>query len=137
MRYRAEEHGLSSMIICDSAGTHSYHVGEAPDKRSLQIAHNRGIPMSDLRARKVRMQDFHDFNMILGLDSEHVDILRRLAPANSKAKVDLFLNYAGLGNKDVPDPYYGDAKGFEHVIDLVEHGVAGILEKWKQSDANQ
>ena len=133
MRYRLEEHGLSSMILCDSAGTHGYHIGEAPDQRSIHFARNRGVDMSNLRARKVSAQDFHDFDLILGLDGDHVDILQRMAPANSKAKLDLFLNYAGMGETDVPDPYYGDEKGFEHVLDLVERGVGNIIEKWKQN----
>jgi protein-tyrosine phosphatase len=131
LRSHLERAGMAEKIIVDSAGTHGYHVDEAPDHRSIATAGKRGIMIDQLRARKVAAQDFHEFNVILGLDEGHVALLKQMAPPNAPAHVGLFLDYAGLGMKDVPDPYYGDQKGFEYVLDLVETAMPSLIEKLK------
>ena len=113
----------------DSAGTHAYHVGEAPDPRSVSAAKKRGVQLADLRARQVTIQDFYDFDIILALDSAHLAHLQRMAPTDAKAEGALFLEYAGLGARDVADPYYGGAEDFERVLDVVEEGAAGMIRK--------
>ena len=109
----------------DSAGTHSYHVGEAPDSRSIAAARTRGVDIGNLRARKVRAADFHDFDYILALDQGHLELLQRMLPSNAKAQLSLF--HTG----DVPDPYYGSARDFEHVLDLVEIATDAWITKLK------
>ena len=132
MRERVAALELGNKIMVDSAGTHAYHVGEAPDQRSVATAKKRGILIDGLRARKVEAGDFHEFDLILGLDYEHVQHLRRLAPSNAKAKTELFLEYAGHSReKEVPDPYYSDQQHFEYVLDLIESGVDPLIEKVK------
>ena len=132
MRQRVMDLELGDKILVDSAGTHAYHVGEAPDQRSVATAKKRGISISDLRARKVEYGDFHDFDLILGLDFEHVQHLRRIAPDDAKAKTELFLEYAGSSReKEVPDPYYSDQQHFEYVLDLIAMGVDPLIEKLK------
>jgi protein-tyrosine phosphatase len=133
LRHRAEAQGLADRILVDSAGTHAYHVGEAPDQRSVKAAKKRGILIDGLRARKVAPGDFHEFDLILGLDFEHVQHLRRMAPKDAKAETALFLEYAGnLREKEVPDPYYGDEHHFEYALDLIEAGVEPLIEKLEQ-----
>lgn len=120
--------GLSGRVGVDSAGTHAYHVGEPPDRRSTAAARKRGIELSDLRARKVRPADFDDFDLVLAMDRGHADILRKLCPPARADRVRLFLDFAPeLGAKDVPDPYYGGGDGFERVLDMIEAGAAGLL----------
>ena len=128
LEQRIKQAGLGGMISCDSAGTHAYHVGEPPDKRSIHSADKRGIALAHLRARKVTAQDFARFDVILGMDTGHVEFLRRMGHA-SKANISLFLDFAGLGMHDVPDPYYGGAQDFEHVLNLVEQGVDALLRR--------
>lgn len=121
--------GLAEHIHTDSAGTHGYHVGEAPDGRSAAAARRRGIELSDLRARKVRPADFSDFDLVLAMDRGHADILRRQCPPQWAERVRLFLDFAPqLGIQDVPDPYYGGGDGFERVLDMTEAACAGLLE---------
>lgn len=121
--------GLSDLIETDSAGTHDYHVGEPPDRRSCAAARRRGFALDDLRARQVAARDFERFDYILAMDREHLRILERLAPPQARGRVRLFLDFAPhLGRQDVPDPYYGGAEGFEHVLDLVEAAAEGLLE---------
>ena len=119
-------------ITYDSAGTHGYHIGEAPDKRTIAMAKKRGIIMDDLKARQVRASDFNDFNLILGMDSSHVRQLKQFAPQDHKAEISLFLEYAGIKDSiDVPDPYYGSSKDFEHVLNLIEAGIDAMLNRWR------
>lgn len=122
------QHGLDGHIAVDSAGTHAYHVGEAPDRRSTAAARKRGVELADLRARKVQAEDFERFDLVLAMDRGHAEILRRMCPAEQVERVRLFLDFApDSGAKDVPDPYYGDGDGFERVLDMIEAGSAGLL----------
>jgi protein-tyrosine phosphatase len=130
LRARTHSAGISSQFTIDSAGTHAYHIGEPPDPRSIAVAKKRDIDISGLRARKVLPKDFTEFDLILGLDYEHVTHLRRMAPSGSKAAIALFLDYAdSVAGGDVPDPYYGSARDFEHVLDLIEAGSDALLKK--------
>jgi protein-tyrosine phosphatase len=125
--------GLDGVIATDSAGTHGYHVGEAPDRRSTAAAARRGIDLSCLRARKVRAGDFDEFDLVLAMDRGHAEILRRMCPPERAERVHLFLDFApDLGISDVPDPYYGAGDGFERVLDMVEAGARGVLDHLRQ-----
>ena len=132
MRHHVEAMGLADRILVDSAGTHGYHVGDAPDQRSVLTARKHGIYIEGLRARKVEQEDFREFNLILALDYEHLKHLHRMAPKDATAHVDLFLEYSGNTREtEIPDPYYGDQHDFDHVLDLIESGVKPILVKFQ------
>lgn len=112
----------------DSAGTHGYHTGDAPDERSIVAARRRGFDLAALRARVVEAADFERFDLVLAMDDAVLQRLHELAPPRHAERVRLFLDFApGLGRRDVPDPYYGGAAGFEEVLDLVEEGARGLL----------
>jgi protein-tyrosine phosphatase len=120
-------------IEVDSAGTAGYHVGEPPDARTRQAAARRGYDMSPLRARVVEPRDFEHFDLILAMDRENLSVLHRRAPAHTRERVRLFLEFApDAGVTDVPDPYYGGPNGFEEVLDLVEAAAAGLLQHLRQ-----
>jgi protein-tyrosine phosphatase len=115
-------------IEVDSAGTHAYHAGDPPDERAIAAARRRGIDMSRLRARKVLAEDFERFDLLLAMDEQNLRQLRELAPSSRRDRVRLLLDYAPqLERREVPDPYYGDATGFEEVLDLVEEAARGLL----------
>src|SRR5271167_4797253 len=82
-------------IEIDSAGTGDYHLGEPPDRRSRRAAAARGIDLSRLRARQVRREDFARFDLILAMDRCNLRALRALCPPGSRARVELFLEFAG------------------------------------------
>jgi len=89
------------------------------------------------RARKVEPGDFEAFDLILALDHEHLQHLRRMAPDGARAEVALFLPYAGHPTvSEVPDPYYGEAHHFEYVLDLIESGVKPLVETLQQKLAS-
>ena len=114
-------------IHMDSAGTHAYHIGDAPDPRSQAAALQRDVDISSHRGRQAGPQDFHDFDYVIAMDSENLRRLQALRPKDAKAELRLLLEYADTGMRDVPDPYYGGSGGFERVLDLVEQGGRGLL----------
>ena len=112
----------------DSAGTAGYHIGDPPDARSQRAALARGYDLSTLRARQLQREDFSRFDLLLAMDEENLVQMRRLAPRGSADRARLFLSFApDATHRFVPDPYYGDATGFDTVLDLAEHGVRGLL----------
>ena len=111
----------------DSAGTHSYHVGEPPDERAQMAAKRRGIDLSRIRARGVASDDFEVFDYILAMDMQNLSALRRACPKDYQSRLQLYLDYAPGDRESVPDPYYGGPNGFEHVLDLVEEAAHGLI----------
>jgi low molecular weight protein-tyrosine phosphatase len=120
-------------IEVDSAGTAGYHVGEAPDARTRAAASRRGYDLSRLRARMVGPNDFEEFDLILAMDLQNLQVLQRRAPAHARERVRLFLEFAPEAVvTEVPDPYYGGPNGFEEVLDLVEAASRGLLAHLRQ-----
>ena len=123
---RAKAKGLDLEI--DSAGTSGWHEGDPPDPRAVAEARGRGIDISGLQARRVTAQDFHDFDHILAMDRSNLAELERIRPKGSKADLRLTLSDApGLGETDVPDPYYDD--GFPKAYALIEAAADGLLRR--------
>lgn len=123
-----ETRGLADLFGLDSAGTHSYHIGSPPDRRAQQAALVRGIDLSRLRARAVERSDFETFDHILAMDRDNLSGLRAYCPQQYQHKVELFLDYAPEQPcREVPDPYYGGAQGFDHVLDLIAMASEGLL----------
>jgi len=117
----------------DSAGTHAYHVSEAPDLRAQKAANDRGVDISYVRARKVVFGDFEDFDYILAMDEDNYQVLMQACPDQYKDKVKYFLQFAPhLDTLEVPDPYYGGKYGFERVLDMVEDASVGFLNSLQQ-----
>jgi low molecular weight protein-tyrosine phosphatase len=120
-------------IEVDSAGTAGYHIGEPPDARTRQAALRRGYDLSALRARIVEPRDFENFDLILAMDRENLNVLRHRAPVHAHERVRLFLEFAPDATvTEVPDPYYGGPNGFEEVLDLVEAATHGLLQHLRQ-----
>ncbi|WP_227814645.1 low molecular weight protein-tyrosine-phosphatase [Nitrogeniibacter aestuarii] len=125
--------GLDGEVQVDSAGIGGYHVGEAPDARSQQFASKRGYDMSKLRARKITADDYAKFDLILAMDQGHYQHMKRKCPDHLSHKLKMFLEYAtNVDGREVPDPYYGGLSGFDHVLDLCEAGVHGIIDSLRE-----
>jgi protein-tyrosine phosphatase len=124
MRRLIHEEGLEGEIEVDSAGTGGWHVGAPPDQRATEAARRRGTTLEGAARRFDPRADFERFDLILAMDAENRRDLLALAPDDeARAKVRLFLS----GDRDVPDPYYGGAGGFEEVLDLVEEAARELL----------
>ena len=115
-------------VHVDSAGTHGYHVGDAPDRRAQAAAARRGYDLSALRARQLEPADFERFDWVLFMDERNRRDAASFLPAAPHAQLALLLEFApGLGRREVPDPYYGGPQGFEDVLDLAEAAARGLL----------
>jgi protein-tyrosine phosphatase len=129
-RKAVEEAGLADRVRIESAGTHAYHSGAAPDRRAQEAAQRRGVTLSHIRARRISDEDFASFDYIFAMDKENLGELLERAPEEHRSKIRLFLDFAGTGLEgEVPDPYYGGASGFELVLDLVEQGAERLLRR--------
>ena len=127
-RHYVEREGLAGQIQIDSAGTHDYHIGDAPDSRTQLAAQRRGYDMSQLRGRQVEVGDFACLDYVLAMDEANLSILQDLRPRDAQSHLGLFLEFAeSRSEREVPDPYYGGADGFERVLDMVEDAAAGLL----------
>jgi protein-tyrosine phosphatase len=128
-RELARQAGVAEKMLIDSAGTHGYHEGEPPDGRSIITAKQNGIDLSGQTARRLRLDDFTEFDLILAMAQSHYDFMSRIRPKGSKAELALFLNFLpGFEHQDVPDPWFGHEDGFQHVFDLVQSGCENLLD---------
>ena len=114
---------LDSNFTVESAGTAAYHVGNKPDPRSIAVARQNGLNITNQRARKFTKQDFEDFDIIYAMDnSNYQNIIALAENCQQKEKVKLILNESFPDkNLDVPDPYYGGEKGFENVYNMLDN----------------
>ncbi|MDG2370483.1 MAG: low molecular weight phosphotyrosine protein phosphatase [Flavobacteriales bacterium] len=128
---KIEQHNLNAIV--DSAGTGSWHIGNPPDIRSIEIAKKNGVSISDQRARQFIKIDFEEFDLIYVMDKNNLNDLSNLDYNNKySGKIKLILNEINPSeNMDVPDPYYGDNNGFKIVYDLLENACDKIILKLK------
>lgn len=128
LRQKLAEAGLADRVSVDSAGTHSYHVDSPPSAAAIKAAKKRGYDLAPLRARKVRPEDYIQFDLILAMDRGHQALLEYDRPPGSSAKVRLFMDFAPDGPDEVPDPYYGSRRDYEKALDLIESAMPGLIE---------
>jgi len=136
MRHLVARAQLGSKIEISSAGTAGYHTGELPDRRSRAAALERGIELQS-RARQFAAADWDRFDYVLAMDGENFDALAAQAPRAARSRLRMLREFdpESEPRSDVPDPYYGGADGFEHVLDLCEAACAGLLEHIRREHA--
>ena len=135
MRHLVDQEGMSDRIKVDSAGTGDWHVGDPPDRRARAVGAARGIPLSGA-AQQFTADDFARYDHVLAMDRSNRDDLLRMAPGPAdKAKVRLLRSFDASAppDADVPDPYYGGARGFEEVFEICERACRGLLEHLRQA----
>ena len=124
--------GLLDSVRVDSAGTGAWHVDERPDPRSIEVARRNGIELPG-SARRVRPEDFGDFDYIYAMDADNLRDLQHIAVGEDGASgVALFRQHdphATTDDMDVPDPYYGGSGGFDEVFEMVDRTCRVIVEK--------
>ena len=121
----------SEKFIVDSAGTGSYHVGEKPDKRSIETAKKNGLDISHQRARQFTTEDFNEFDYIFVMDkSNYKNVIKLSKDKNHHQKVEMILNHLFPNeNVDVPDPYFGLQNGFDMVYNMLDETCDIIAQK--------
>jgi protein-tyrosine phosphatase len=119
--------GRDANFEIDSAGTHDYHVGEAPFEMARQRAMSRGYEIGHLVARRVTSHDLDHFDAVLAMDRSNLASLKTVAPTRCKNKIELLSEYADrYYGKDIPDPYGGPEKAFDLALDMIEDGCRGL-----------
>ena len=121
--------GLTELVQVASAGTHAFHIGEAPDARAQAAARKRNYEIGDLVASQVKPEDFRDFDYILAMDWDNLALLQQQCPKAYQHKLMLLMRFANeFEEATVPDPYYGGPEGFNKVLDYIEDACQGLLE---------
>lgn len=132
LRARLQEAGLQERVVVDSAATGQSHIGHAPDERAIACAARHGIDITEQRARALVGEDFDTFDYILCADRTILHDARLRRPRTSRSDVELLMEWSGVGEKDVPDPYFGDRRDFERAFKLVDAAAHGVVERIRQ-----
>ena len=128
-----EKRNLDGKITCDSAGTIGQHHGNPPDPRMRKAAQTRNLSIGGT-ARKATSEDFEKADLLLTMDDFNFSELSSLAPSPALAsKIKPFCSYVSGDTREVPDPYYGGASGFEKVLDLLEDGCDRLLDELERA----
>lgn len=127
-QHLVDTEGLTEHYDIESAGTIGYHEGAPPDSRMQQAMRRRNIPIIG-RSRPLERRDLIDYDLILAMDKDNLAGARSLARTDEeRGKIKLFSHYCTQHDElEVPDPYYGGTNGFEHVLNMVGDGCAGLL----------
>lgn len=128
MKYLIRQHQLDEQVLCDSAGTSSYHIGSPPDRRMRSAAQRQGIELKG-EARQLIPADFDRFDLILVMDQENYrDVMTLTRNPADADKVKLICEFCQHhADTEVPDPYYGSTDGFDYVISLLLDACEGVL----------
>jgi protein-tyrosine phosphatase len=130
-RHLVAEAGLTARFEIDSAGTAGHHLGEAPDRRARAAGKRAGIVV-DGAARQFLAGDFARYDYVIAMDpSNRTDLWRLARSEEASAKVRLLRSFDPVAAQDapVPDPYYGDEAGFDHVLELCRTACRHLLEE--------
>jgi protein-tyrosine phosphatase len=130
MLHLVRQAGLHDTVVIDSAGTGAWHVGELPDPRSCAAAKKRGYDLTH-RARKFTANDFDRFDLVIAMDRDNYEHLQRLARGRTHVPPIRMLRTfdpTAPDGAEVPDPYSGEADGFEEVLDICERACRGLLD---------
>jgi|SRR5690606_415294 len=127
-RHLVREAGVEDRFVIDSAGTSDYHAGDPPDSRSVATARARGVEVTGT-SRQLRPEDLRTFDYVIVMDGSNLAEVRRLHErTGGYSRVHLLREWDPEGGGDVPDPYYGGARGFDDVHDIVERSARALLE---------
>jgi protein-tyrosine phosphatase len=135
-RSLVQSRGLGAHYDIDSAGTGAWHVGEAPDRRSIAVAQKNGVRLTG-QARQVEARDLEDFDYVIAMDRENLGNLRALASEHGRsAGIHLLREFdPEPGDQQVPDPYYGGEDGFDRVYAMVVRACGGLLDTLEERRA--
>jgi len=121
-RTLAEKAGLGARVAFGSAGLKDKHVGDTADPRTMEACVKRGYDLGAFRCREIAAGDFSGSDLILAMDRDNLRQLEERRPAGNTVRIELF-----LGDREVPDPYYGAADGFDVMMNQIEAGARRLL----------
>ena len=121
---------LAGRVQVDSAGTGGWHAGEPPDRRAIACAQGHGVDIAGQRARQLHAADFEAFDWILCADRDNLARVRAYLPPAARARAMLLREWAECGGAaEIPDPYSGGSREFEHAWSLLDEATMRIAER--------
>ena len=137
-QHKVNAAGMGHQVQVASAGTHNFHTGSPPDRRSQEHARRRGYDLSGLRARQITGDDFDRHDLILVMDWDNLALVEDLCPSQHLPKVRRLTEFClTIDTPVVPDPYYGGEQGFDHVLDVVEDACEVLLRHVRRVGSNR
>lgn len=132
-RHMVRQAGLEDIVTVASAGTHGYHIGEAPDRRAIAAAAKRGVDITGLRASRISDHDLEQFDLVLAMDWDNLSMLQHSVGKHHRHKLQLLMRFATeYDSATIPDPFYGNQAVFEQTLDYIEDACGGLLELAKR-----
>jgi protein-tyrosine phosphatase len=128
-RVLAAQADKTRRVSFGSAGLKDKHVGDTADPRTIAACAARGYDLGSFRCREIGVQDFAGSDLILAMDRDNLAQLERRRPTGNTARIELF-----LGDREVPDPYFGEADGFDVMMDQIEAGARRLLTTFGDAD---
>lgn len=127
-KHKIREKGLETRVEVSSCGTANYHIGDTPDPRTIKNALKNGVVIDHL-GRQLCNRDLEEYDFILAMDkSNHANILRLANAQHYSDKIKLMRSFdLKPSGEEVPDPYYGDEAGFQHVFDVLSHSIDSFI----------
>ena len=134
-RHLAREAGVLDNFEIASSGTGGWHVGQSPDRRMNQVAEKNGVSMAGQYAQQFQLSDLDYYDIILAMDRDNLRNIQRLDAGKKHAhKIQLFREFdPEPGDMQVPDPYYGGARGFDNVFSIVDRTARVLLDRLSSS----
>jgi protein-tyrosine phosphatase len=114
--------GLGGRVAVASAGLKDKHAGDTADPRTIAACAARGYDLGAFRCREITSADYASSELILAMDRDNLGALEARRPAGNSSRIELF-----LGDREVPDPYFGESDGFEVMMDQIEAGARRLL----------
>ena len=114
-------------IVFTSAGVSSEETGNPIDPRARAVLTRHGYDASGHRAHRITAAEITDADLVIGLEPLHVDRMRRLAPGVEHLALLTDFDPDAEPGSGVPDPWYGEADGFEDTLAALEAAMPGIL----------
>lgn len=131
------ERGWQEYFEIDSAGTSAYHIGESANSNSRRTANKHGVELHS-RARQFEYGDLEYYDLVLAMDKENLDNIRRLDRKDTYShKIGLMRSFdPEPGDHQVPDPYYGGMQGFENVFQVLKRSCERLLDQLEEQIEN-
>ena len=124
---------LERRFEVDSAGTGGHFAGRSPDPRAQAVAQRYGVDLSGMRARTLAERDFERFDYIIAMDEGNLrDVRARARPTVAGGGPRIELLKDGALDRSIPDPYEGGPGDFTHMIEGLQSGTAGLLERLRR-----
>jgi len=131
---QADKKSMAEMFEFASAGTGDWHVGGRADKRSVAIAKQHGLDLSQHKAQQITGHTIAQWDWFVAMDADNRgNLLAMGVPEHRLLMMRQFESIQGESVRDenvqdVPDPYYGGEDGFEDAYIMLRDNADALLD---------